>query len=414
MAILDVIKSEMDAHALVWKHPAEDFNTHSTLIVDASQMAVFYKNGQVADVFTAGRYVLSTQNIPILRKLLELPTGGVSTFSCKVYFVNITEAMNLKWGLSSKVSYIEPVYQIPVSIGARGRMSIRVADPARFIVNLVGSEHGLTAEELTEYFRSLMVMRVKSYLTKTIIENNMSIFTIDGELEALAEALKARIAPDMEEYGFRLLMFTVDDIIKPEDDPLYIRVKRALSERSTGLFEAQTSKEKARIAAQASAEVEAIGAQGHKAALDTLGTSYQQERQLDIAQAMAANEGTGGFPGLAGGMAMMPGAIAVGSMAANAMNFAAGPMPGFNAPGSGGSPAQGQTEAARPQPDAGQSVSAASSVPASRKCKNCGTEIPVGYGFCFKCGTPQPPVCPSCGRELPEGCLFCPFCGTKI
>lgn len=385
MAIFDVIKCEAPVHTLVWKHPAEDFNTSSTLIVDESQAAVFYKNGQVADVFTAGRYVLSTQNIPILRKLIELPTGGVSSFSCKVYFVNLVEAMNLKWGLSSKVSYIEPVYQIPVSIGMRGAMSIQVGNPGYLIVNLIGTEHGLTAEELTSYFRSLIVMRVKTHVAKVIAEQQISIFTIDAELEALAEALKAKLVPDLEQYGIRLKMFTVEEVIKPEDDPLYLRVKRSLSERSTGLFEAETKRQAARIAAQANAETEIIGAQGHRTALDTLGTSYQQERQFDISETMAANPGTGGFTGLAGSMAMIPGAIAMGNMATGAMNFA------VNAP-------------------AGSTVPPAE----TKKCSGCGAELPIAAKFCHLCGQPQAKMCPNCGKEMPGGANFCLECGAKL
>lgn len=398
MAILDVIKCEAPAHTLIWKHPAEDFNTSSTLIVDESQAAVLYKNGQVANIFTAGRYVLSTQNIPLLRKLIELPTGGVSTFSCKVYFVNLVEAMNLKWGLSSKVSYMEPVYQIPVSIGMRGAMSIRVGNPGWLIVNLVGTEHGLTAEELTGYFRSLIVMRVKTYVTRVITEQQINIFTIDSQLEDLAEALKAKIAPDLEQYGIRLHMFTVDEVIKPEDDPQYLRVKRSLSERSTGLFEAETKRQAARIAAQASAETEVIGAQGHKAALDTLGTSYQQERQFDISETMAANPGVGTFTGLASGMAMMPGAIAMGSMVAgainaNAMNFTPD------------APTQSNQTQPTPEPAAQA---------ATKTCAGCGAEIPVDAKFCPQCGQPQARVCPTCGKEWPAGTNFCADCGTKL
>ena len=137
MAILEVIKSEAPNGLLVWKHPAEDFNTMSTLIVDESQIALFYKNGQIADIFPAGRYVLSTNNIPLLRKLIQLPTGGVSPFSCRVYFVNMAEAMNMKWGLNSRITYMEPVYNIPLELGARGTMSVSVADPASLILRLV-------------------------------------------------------------------------------------------------------------------------------------------------------------------------------------------------------------------------------------------------------------------------------------
>lgn len=67
MAIFDVIKCETSVHTLVWKYPAKDFNTRSTLIVDGSQ---------AADIFTAGRYVLSTQNIPALRNRSSFLPGS--------------------------------------------------------------------------------------------------------------------------------------------------------------------------------------------------------------------------------------------------------------------------------------------------------------------------------------------------
>ena len=65
--ILEVIKFEGNNHLLVWKHPAEDFNTHSKLVVREGQVAVLFCNGKVADVFDkAGRYDLRTftQNAP--------------------------------------------------------------------------------------------------------------------------------------------------------------------------------------------------------------------------------------------------------------------------------------------------------------------------------------------------------------
>ena len=41
-----VIKYEGDNSTFIWKHPCEDFNTQTQLIVHESQQAVFYMNGQ--------------------------------------------------------------------------------------------------------------------------------------------------------------------------------------------------------------------------------------------------------------------------------------------------------------------------------------------------------------------------------
>ena len=49
MAIQEVIKYEGDNDILIYKHPAEDFNTLSQLIVHESQEAVFFSDGQALD-----------------------------------------------------------------------------------------------------------------------------------------------------------------------------------------------------------------------------------------------------------------------------------------------------------------------------------------------------------------------------
>ena len=72
--LASIIKYEGDADTLVWKHPIEDFNLGSQLIVHESQEAIFFRDGQALDLFGAGRYTLETQQLPILEKLYRLPT----------------------------------------------------------------------------------------------------------------------------------------------------------------------------------------------------------------------------------------------------------------------------------------------------------------------------------------------------
>ena len=83
-----IIKYEGSNDVLVWKHPEEDFNTHSNLIVHESQEAILFKNGQALDLFGPGRHILSTENIPLLRRIINIPTNGETPFHCEVYFIN--------------------------------------------------------------------------------------------------------------------------------------------------------------------------------------------------------------------------------------------------------------------------------------------------------------------------------------
>ena len=60
----------------------------STLVVRPSQVALFVHKGQICDVFAPGTYKLSTENIPLLTKLLSLPTAFEITNQTEIYFVN--------------------------------------------------------------------------------------------------------------------------------------------------------------------------------------------------------------------------------------------------------------------------------------------------------------------------------------
>lgn len=138
--IADLIKYEGDNSTFIWKHPCEDFNSMTQLVVHESQEAIFFMNGQALDLFGPGRYTLETENIPKIGKLLNRATGDTSPFHCEVYFINKTEQMSVKWGTDSKVQYIEPTYGFPLSIGASGEMSLCVDDSRKLLVKLVGTE----------------------------------------------------------------------------------------------------------------------------------------------------------------------------------------------------------------------------------------------------------------------------------
>ena len=93
MSITDVIKYEGNNQTFIWKHPSEDFNTGSQLIVHETQEAIFFLNGQALDSFGPGRHELETQNLPLLNGISKITTGGVSPFHSEVYFVNLIEQM---------------------------------------------------------------------------------------------------------------------------------------------------------------------------------------------------------------------------------------------------------------------------------------------------------------------------------
>ena len=185
--IADVIKYEGDNSTFIWKHPCEDFNSLTQLIVHETQEAIFFMNGQALDLFGPGRYTLETQNIPQIGKFLNRATGDKTPFHCEVYFINKTEQMSIKWGTDSKVQYVDPTYGFPISIGASGEMSLRAEDSRKLLLKLVGTEDFLGQQKLISFFRAFLMTRVKTYIAQVMKTNAISIFEIDENLTAFSE-----------------------------------------------------------------------------------------------------------------------------------------------------------------------------------------------------------------------------------
>ncbi len=305
--IANIIKYEGDNTTFVWKHECEDFNTSSQLIVHESQEALFFSNGQACDLFGPGRYSLKTENIPFLKRLKNIPTGGETPFHCEVYFINKVDQMAIKWGTDSKVEYLDPQYKFPLKIGASGDMALKVDDSRKLLVKLVGTEKDLSQERLTSYFRGILMMHVKSYIAQIMRTSQISIFEIDEHLQDFSNSLLERLRPDFLDYGVLLQRFNVTSIVKPDGETNYERYKNIFFEESIGIREERLRQQKQLIQQETDSRKIIMESQAIAQKRKQEGYTYQQERGYDVAEKVAQNEGVGNFTGMGMGLGMMGG-----------------------------------------------------------------------------------------------------------
>lgn len=402
--ITELIKYEGDNSTFIWKHPSEDFNSLSQLVVHESQEAVFMMNGQALDLYGPGHYTLETQNIPELGKFLKRLTGDTSPFHCEVYFINKTEQMAIKWGTDSKVQFMEPTYQFPIEIGASGEMSLRAEDSRKLLIKLVGTEEELTRDKLVRYFRAFLMTKVKSYIAQVIREKAINIFQIDEQLDVMSQALLELLKPDFEEYGVALEKFFVTTIMKPDGDSTYERFKSLHFRQYADIAEAKLRQQVSVIEQQTEAQRMVIESQALAQKRAVEGYTYQQERGFDVAEGFAHNEASGQFTNLGVGLGTMAGVgSTLGGMIGNSMN---GVMSGMTYQKD---PAQNMGQAPVPAADGGT----------VHNCSKCGNPLPPGAKFCMECGEkvvilPQGMIqCPNCGEVISQG-KFCPECGSKL
>lgn len=332
MALVNIIKYEGDNTTFVWKHKKTDFNTMSQLIVHENQEAVFFKNGQALDLFEAGKYTLKTDNIPILRRFLSIPTGGRTPFHCEVYFINKAHQMAIKWGTDSQVQYMEPTYNFPLQIGASGEMVLSVCDSRKLLVKVVGTEKTLTQEGLVQKFRSFLMSKVKPYIAAAMQNASYTIFEVDSHMAEFSNDLHAMLVPDFKEYGISLEKFFVTTIQKPEDEPAYKKFKDIHVRQYSDVAEAKLRQQTDLIYAQTEAQKVIIDSQAQATKRTQEGYTYQQERGFDVATKIAENEAVGEFTNMGvgfGTMAGVGGAVGgmVGGMMNEAVNSATAPAP---------------------------------------------------------------------------------------
>ena len=372
MSVASVIKYEGPHDVLVWKHPVEDFNTASQLIVHESQEAIFFKNGQALDLFPAGRYALESANLPVLGRILNRLTGGESPFHCEVYFINKAVSLDVKWGTSSPIPVMDPQFNIIVPVRANGRFGIRIDDSRKLLVKLLGTIEQFDHQAVQEFFRGILMTRIKDFLAGKMVREKISFLEITTRLNEISASIQEQLSEAFEEYGIKLVNFFVNTISVPDDDEGVLQVKSALAKR---------------------------------AEMGIIGYDYRPERSYDVLQEAAGNTGTaGGLIGAGLGLGM---GVNVGNTVGSAM------MEQMVDTGKNGAEVQCRKCGNRMSPDAVFCPKCGEKKAVALLCIHCSAELTEGAVFCSKCGKRQSMSCPSCHAELPPDALFCPKCGHK-
>lgn len=452
--LASIIKYEGDNDVFVWKHPIEDFNLGSQLIVHESQEAIFFRDGQALDLFGAGRYTLETQQLPLLEKLYKLPTDTEGTFHSEVYFINKTVQMAIKWGTPDRVRFIDPLTGAPLEIGASGEMNLQVKDARKLLIKLVGTTAGIAwgeqegfAKSLQNTFRPLIVNAVKANLPAVIKSQQIDLLEIDERVGELSQVLREKILPGFEEYGLTIPQFYVNHVVLPEEDPNFKRIRElhtvmlqtqvlqaeaavktaearseaayrtaqeqskaaiAAAEREAVLEKQLTETEVARreaertiIQAQAQAEAARMAGLAEAAVMQAKGYTERDVIQAEVQKAYAAGIGEMGSSGGGGSSAL--GDIASLGVTLGALGGVVGMTKDAMAPMFGG---------AQQQP-------VAPAAPAASAGWNCACgQVGITGNFCSNCGAKRPAPAASAGWNCACGEMgitgnFCPNCGTK-
>lgn len=356
---------------LIFKYPKEDIRLGSTLVVNEGQVAVFVKGGEIFDSFSAGTYVLSTENLPLLGKVLNFFYDNKTPFTAEIFFINLTNKLDLYWGTSDPIQLIDPKYFVKLRIRAFGQLGLKINDHQLFFQEIIGGMNPsevVQFEKVVEYFRGMVVTYIKNELANKIIREKISALEISTELTNISKSLQDLVKDEFNLYGLELVNFHVQSINFPEED--FDKINQILADR---------------------AKFEIMG-----------DNRYVTQRSFDVYEAAANNQNGVAGALFTGGVGMGVGQAAMQSMPQqmNAMH-------------------QQSTVVC---PSCHGQVNASSKfchlcgeglAQKKKTCPQCSHENDENARFCGDCGNNlQSKIC-ACGTELTSDAKFCFNCGEK-
>ncbi len=197
------------------------------LIVQDGQIAAFFHDGKPTDAFRAGRYSLSTQNLPLLSKLLNIAALSKSPFRSYVYFIALKTFIDLGWGTSAPIMFRDSEFRV-INLRANGSFALRIRDPRTFLHTIVGTQGLETSFAVEVYLRKIIVSKLTQILPMVMT----TVLDLPVKYDELAAKVKQAVYEQFDQYGLELVDMIVEAITVPPE--VQEAINRAAGTRAVG------------------------------------------------------------------------------------------------------------------------------------------------------------------------------------
>ena len=277
VGFIDNVFYNLEKGLLLKRHPYDNLSTNAKVTVQEGQEMVFCSEGMFSDVFTPGPHTISTNNVPFLQRIMQIPYGNQSAFKTTLFVVSTTRQRFAGneggWGVGLTVKdYTFGDTGVVIKVGAYGSYEFRIIDSIAFIKEYSGTQHEIWLEDFASEFTSAVAQRVKPLISQYFSKERISITEGNNYLGEISDFVKREVNKYFADYGIELTKFDVESLNPDEEDPQYQRI----------------------IAAQTAGSEMDIESSALARKRQREGYNYQQERQFDVMQTAAGNEGGAG------------------------------------------------------------------------------------------------------------------------
>lgn len=212
---IDIIEWADDSKdTIVWKFPRynNEIKNGAQLIVRPGQAAVLVDEGKLADVFTEGRHVLDTNNIPLLSTIKGWKYGFNSPFKVDIFFVSLRDFTNQKWGTKNPIMLRDAEFG-PIRVRAFGSYQFKVTSPENVLRKLSTTNEKYTVEDINDQLRNIIVTR----FTDVIGEAKIPVLDVASNMNEFSELLHKNMDSEFTDYGFGITKFLVENVSLPPE-----------------------------------------------------------------------------------------------------------------------------------------------------------------------------------------------------
>jgi membrane protease subunit (stomatin/prohibitin family) len=351
---------------IVYKWPDHNIRKFARAIVEPDALAVFTSQGRVMGVLPPGQHVLDAREFPFLGAFVDWATDS-NAFKAELYFVGAREYPQCRFG--GRLDEVQdPHTGLIVTLRMFGEYALRVVDPPRLILNLVGTVDVTNNEAITGWVAQQVLKVTRTTVTTHLMAGNWAILGLSVHTPEIEAAAMRGANEHLAGYGLMIARFgNVDINLDPEDNA---KLKKLAGDT----------------------------------AYSRLAGGFMQAAQAEALQGAGEGMAKGGAG--VGPMFVGAGFGLAGQMMTPPQNPAAPPPGAGFAGGSPGfvQPAQAPQQQSQPAP----APAPAATVP----CPECHNQVRAGAKFCDSCGSPMAKQCANCHATLGASARFCSECGT--